>query len=135
MVKKVNDMDADELIFKLISEKVGSVDPEEIFFAKAIDAGPNAGKYSALLGGKKITSNQLTNLQQEALLLSSMEIWKIFTNTLRHEAELRMLRLAKNERDMDWGKAIMHSVGVFEHIVKAIRFTLVEEQPKQMGKK
>lgn len=134
MKKKLEEMDADELIYTLIADKVGAVDPSEIFYAQVIDKGPQSGKYSALLGGKKLTANQLANLQQEALLITNMGLWKIFTNTLRHEAELRMLKLAKNERDMDWGKAIMHAVGVFEHIVKAIQHSLVEEQPKPFKK-
>lgn len=130
----LNELEANEILFKLLADKVGSVDPENIFFAKQMDSGPNAGKYSALVGGKKLTPNQLTNLQQEALLLSSMTLWKLFTDTLRHEAELRMLRLAKTERDMDWGKSIMHAVGVLEHIVKAIQATISEDQPKPFQK-
>lgn len=125
--KPVAEMDEHELIYTLLADKVGSVDPKDVFFAKPIESGKNAGKYTALLGGKKMTANQFSQLQQEAGLLENMLIWKIFTNTLPHEAQLRMFRLAKTERDMDWGKAILHSVGVMETIVKAIKNALQED--------
>lgn len=125
--KPIVEMDERELIYALLAEKVGSVDPNDVFYAKPIESGQNAGKYTALLGGKKLNANQLQQLQQEAVLLEQMFIWKVMTATLPHEAELRMFKLAKTERDMDWGKAILHSVGVMETIVKAIKNTLPED--------
>ena len=128
--KLVTEMDERELIYELLADKVGSVDPKDVFFAKEIQSGQNAGKYTATLGGKKLSANQLSQLQQEAGVLEQMLIWKVFTNTLPHEAQLRMFRLAKTERDMDWGKAILHSIGVMETIVKAIKNTLPEDTTK-----
>lgn len=132
--KKLEEFTAEALIYELLADKLGTVDPKEVFFAKSIDAGKDSGKYSALLGGKKITPNQLTSLQQEALLVMNTEWWKLVTNTLRHEAELRMFKMAKTERDMDWGKAILHSIGIIEHITKAIKYSIVEEAPKPFQK-
>lgn len=120
-------MDERELIYTLLAEKVGSVDPKDVFYAKPIESGKDAGKYTAILGGKKLTKSQLTQLQQEAGLFEQTLLWKVFTATLPHEAELRMFKLAKSERDMDWGKAILHSVGVMETIVKAIKNALPED--------
>lgn len=128
MKKKLEEMDEQELIYTLLAKKVGSVDPKEVFFSKKMDSGPNAGTYSVLLGGKKLTPNQITGLQQEAMMLERTEIWKVFVNTLKHEAELRMLRLAKNERDMDWGKSIMHAVGIFETLLESIKNAHVEAE-------
>ncbi len=125
--KLVAEMEERELIYTLLADKVGSVDPKDVFYAKAIESGKNAGKYTAILGGKKLTQNQLTQLQQEAALIEQTLLWKVFTATLPHEAELRMFKLAKTERDMDWGKAILHSVGVMETIVKAIKNALPED--------
>lgn len=121
-----------ELIYRLLSEKVGSVNPHEVFFAKQLTAGTNVGKWSCTLGGKKLTANQLGNLISEAMMLEKMQLWKVFRETLAHEANLRMFKLAKNERDLDWGKAMLHSISVFETIVKAIQDAHVDE-PKRMG--
>lgn len=125
--KPVAEMDEHELIYTLLADKVGSVDPKDVFYAKAISSGKDAGKYTALLGGKKLSKNQLSQLQQEAGLLEQMLIWKLFTSTLPHEAELRMFKLAKTTEDMFFGKAILHAVGVMESIVTAIKNTLPED--------
>lgn len=132
--EKLEELSAEALIFKLIADKVGAYDPTEVFFAQVLPAGPNAGKYSATLGGKKLTPNQLSNLQAEAMLFEKSELWKICTDTLRHGAELKMLRDAKTTEDMYWGKALMHSVGVLEHIVKAIQGTMSEGVAKPFEK-
>ncbi len=127
--KKIEEMDERELIYTLLSSKIGSVDPKDVFFAKRMDSGPNSGKFSVLLGGKKLTPNQLSNLQQEAMMLDKMQLWTIFTQTLSHEANLRMFKEAKTERDLDWGKAILHAVSIFESIVYAIQNAHMETVP------
>lgn len=129
MVKKklVTEMDESELIFTLLADKVGSVDPKDVFYTKMIESGKHAGKYSCMLGGKKLTDNQLSALQAEAQMFQETFLWKVFTQTLANEANLRMFKLAKTTDDMMWGKAILHSIGVFEAIVKAVRNPLLEE--------
>lgn len=129
MKKKPQDMDERELIFTLLAEKVGAVDPKDVIFVKKINEGKHAGTYSLMVGGKKLTAAQTANLRAEASTFQSMELFKIIMQTLPHEANLRMFKLAKNERDMDWGKAILHATGVIETIVRAIQNPLVEEKP------
>lgn len=125
--KPVIEMDEQELIFTLLADKIGSVDPKDVFYAKAIESGKHAGKYSCLLGGKKLTGNQLANLQNEARIISETQLWKVLTQTLAHEANLRMFKLAKTTDDMMWGKAILHSISVFESIVKSIQNPLLDD--------
>lgn len=115
--KKIEDMATGELIFTLLANRVGSVDPKEVFYSKQVG---KTGKYACFLGGKKLTENQLQQLQAEAKALRNMGIWKLFEHTLNHEAQLRMFKNAKTERDMDWGKAIMHSVAIIQAIVRSI---------------
>lgn len=124
---KIEQMSEQELIFTLLSEKVGAVNPKDIFYSKRIDAGKNAGKFSCTIAGKKISAVQSKNLQAEALTLDKMQLWKLFTETLVHEAQLRMFKLSKTERDLDWGKAILHSVSVMETILKAVKNVNIEE--------
>lgn len=121
MKKKPEEMNERELIFTLLSDKVGAVDPRDVIYVKRIESGKNAGKYSVLLGGKKITANGAKNLAEEAALFQQTQLYKILTQTLSHEASLRMFKLAKTERDMDFGKAILHSVSVFETIISAAK--------------
>lgn len=115
--KKVEQMETQELIFTLLADKVGAVDPKNVFYSKQVGT---TGKFACFLGGKKLTEAQLNNLREEAKTLRSMNIWKLFDDTLSHEAQMRMFKLAKSERDMDWGKAIMHSVAVIKAVVESI---------------
>lgn len=128
MKKNLKEMDEHELIYTLLADKVGAVDPKDVVYVKQVEGGKNAGKYTVMLGGKKVTTNQLSQLQQEATMLEKTMLWKVFTNTLPHEAELRMFKLAKTEQDMAWGKAILHSVGVIETIVKALKNPFLEDK-------
>lgn len=120
-------MDERELIYTLLADMVGATDPKDVFYAKQITGGKSAGKYSCLLGGKKITKNQVGNLIAEVATFQSMSLYKVFMHTLRHEAELRMFKLAKTERDMDWGKSILHATGVMEEVMKSIRNVHLDE--------
>lgn len=110
-----------ELVYELLAERVGAIDPKDVFFAKKIESGKDAGKWSAILGGKKLTPNQIVNLREEAKTLQSMELWKIITQTLAHEANLRMFKGAKTTEDMYFGKAILHAISVLETIVESIK--------------
>lgn len=120
-------MDERELIYTLLADKVGAVDPKDVFYAKVIESGKDAGKYTATLGGKKLNPNQLSQLQQEVGLIEQTLWWRMFTATLPHEAELRMFKGMKTLDDSHFGKAILHAVGVAETINKAIKNTLPED--------
>lgn len=127
MKKKPEEMDERELIYTLLADKVGSVDPKDVFYAKMIESGQNAGKYTVTLGRKKLTDNQLSQLQQEVGMIEQTLWWRMFTTTLPHEAELRMFKGMKTLEDSHFGKAILHAVGVAETINEAIKNTLPED--------
>lgn len=111
----------DEAINEALASMVGTVKLENVFNSKVIPAGINAGKYGCTLGKKRISPVQVKNLQDEVKVLEQTQLWKVFTDTLKHEAEIRMFYEAKNEQDLFWGKAILHAIRVFESINTAIR--------------
>lgn len=115
------DITQDEVLHTLLAGMVGTVDPHSIFYAKVIERGQNAGKYGCSVGGKRINPIQVKNLQDEVKMLEQMQLWKIFTETLKHEAEMRMFTHAKTTEDMFWGKAILHSISIFKSINTSIR--------------
>lgn len=127
MKKSPETMSRDEILYELLADMVGSVDPHSVFFSKVIEGGKNAGKYGISIGGKRITPVQAKNLQDEVKLLEQTQLWKLFTETLKHEAELRMFSQAKTTEDLFWGKAILHAIGIFESINKAIRNAEIEQ--------
>lgn len=119
--ERLEKMEEQEILYTLLAEKVGAVDPRDVFYAKRIDTGKNAGKYTALLGGRKLTSHQLSQLQQEVGILEKTLWWKMVTDTLTHEAKLRMFKGMKTLDDSHFGKAILHAVGVIETVNDAIK--------------
>ncbi len=121
MKKTPKEMSRDEILNELLSEMVGTVDPKSVFYSKQIERGQNAGKYGCMIGGKRATPIQVKNLQDEVKMLEQTMLWKLFTETLKHEAELRMFMNAKTTEDMFWGKAILHAVGIFKSINTSIR--------------
>lgn len=122
--KSPEETDERDILYTLLADMVGAVDPKDVFYAKKIESGQNAGKYTATLGGKKLTANQLSQLQQEVSMLEQTMWWKMFTATLPHEAELRMFKGMKTLEDSHFGKAILHAVGVAQTINEAIKNTL-----------
>lgn len=130
MKKKPEDMDERDILFALLADKVGAVDPKDVFYAKRIEQGKNAGKFTATLGGKKLTENQLSQLQQEVGIIEQTLWWRMVTNTLPREAELRMFKGMKTLEDSHFGKAILHAVGVMETINEAVKHTLPDDTQK-----
>lgn len=134
MKKKPQDMNRDEILYELLAEMVGTVDPKSVFYGKVITTGQHAGKYSVHVGGKRVSSVQVKNLQDEVKMLEQTQLWKLFTETLKHEAELRMFTNAKTTEDLFWGKAILHAIGIFQTINNAIRNAESElSTPDQSG--
>lgn len=116
---QLEQLTTNELIYQLLAERVGAVNPHEVLYADRVKTGKDAGKWTVLLGGKKLTALQAQNLRAEAQTLRSLQLWKVFTETLAHDAELRMFKKAQTERDLDWGKAVLYAISIFETIVTA----------------
>lgn len=126
MKKSPSEMSRDELLYEALASMVGTVDPKSVFFSKVITSGQNAGKYSIQVGGKRITPVQAKNLQDEVKMLEQTQLWKLFTETLKHEAELRMFAKAQTTEDLQWGKSILHAIGIFQTINTSIRNAEIE---------
>ena len=122
------EMTTEAALYKLLADKVGAVDPNDVFYANEISQGKNVGKWACLIGGKKLTAAEASNLRAEVKMLDKTRIWKLFTETLRHEAQLRMFEKSKTIEDMFFGKALLHSIGVFETIIKAIQEAETDEK-------
>lgn len=120
-MKKPQEMTRDEILYELLADMVGSVDPKSVFFAKRIEAGKEAGKYGITIGGKRITPVMAKNLQDEVRMLEQTQLWRLITETLKHQAQLSMFANAKTTDDLFWGKAILHSIGIIETIATSIK--------------
>lgn len=124
----------EEVLHTLLADMVGTVDPHSVFFSKLIERGQNAGKYGCTLGGKRLSPVQVKNLQDEVKMLEQTQLWKALTETLKHEAEMRMFTHSKTTEDLQWGKSILHAISIWKTINSAIRNAEVElSTPVQSG--
>ena len=102
-----------ELIISLIN-KIGPVDMNLV-----IGEVVHGGKHLIQLNGKRAEDNEALALKKEAELVVQTRLWKVFTETLRYQAQRRMFVEAKTVEDMNWGKALLHSIGVLENLIVA----------------
>lgn len=114
-----------EILQKLLADKVKSIDPNRVFTGIV---GPD-GSITYRLGGKKLNSTQSATLRNEAQMLQKMQLWKVITETLRNQAHLKLFEKMNSLDDSHFGKAMLQCITVFETIVANIEKVQVE-QPK-----
>lgn len=108
-----------QLVATLIS-KLGPVDMEKVI--GKVDAG---GKFLIQLNNKRASDNEALALKKEAEMIEQTGLWKVFTETLRYQAQLRLFTEAKTIEDMNWGKALLHSIGVLENVIESCKNPLL----------
>lgn len=123
--KPAVEMSEQELLNKLLADMTSSIDPNKVFYVGTNQAGENVYR----LAGKKLNSNQSSLLRNEAQMLQKMQLWKIFTETLKNEAHQRMWEKMVTLEDAHYGKALLHAVSVFTIIVDKLQ-QIQPEQPK-----
>lgn len=88
------------------------------------------GKYLIQLNGKRAEDNEALALKKEVEMIEQTRAWKVFTETLRYQAQRRMFIEAVTPEDMNWGKAVLHAIGVFENIVSTCKNPLLVSDQK-----
>lgn len=116
--------DQDALMNALIT-KIGPVDMELVIGHVAA-----GGKYLIQLNGRRAEDNEALALKKEVEMIEQTRVWKVFTETLRYQAQRRMFVEAVTPEDMNWGKAVLHAIGVFENIVSTCKNPLLVSDQK-----
>ncbi len=119
-LKKYEDMEENELLYTLLSKKVGAINPFDVFYFKEGQDSLGNKVTTYHLGGKKIQPQQASQLRAEAKLLKATHLYKIITETLAHQAKLQMFELMKTLDDQHYGKTMLHNIGVIEKIVESL---------------
>lgn len=113
-----------QIVAALIS-KIGPVDMEKVI--GKVDAG---GKFLIQLNGKRASDNEALALKKEAEMIEQTGLWKVLTETLRYQAQLRLFTEARTVEDMNWGKALLHSIGVLENLIVSCKNPLLVSDQK-----
>lgn len=111
--KKIEEMSESELLYKLLSERVGAVDPHRVFYFKE-------GTNAYYLGGKKLTDNQSKTLKAEAGAIRQTGLYKVLCETLSFAAHRSMFEEMKTLEDSHYGKALLYNVSVIQKVVENI---------------
>lgn len=117
------DMSEQEILQKLLADKVKSIDPNFVF--QGIMG--QDGQISYKLAGKKINPNQLATLRTEAQVFEKMQLYKIITETLRNQAHIKLFEKMNSLDDSHYGKAMLASILVVETIVSNIEKAQTQE--------
>ncbi len=132
-MKKSNDNRSEEdILYELLSKKTKAIDPNKVFYVGA----STDGNIIYRLAGKKLPDNVASQLRTEAQVIKKMTLWKILTETLRHETHQRMFEKMVTLDDAHYGKTMLHSIGVFETIVdKLCEMKSTQPNPHVYGRK
>lgn len=125
MKKKLEELNEQEILQKLLADKVKSIDPNYVFSGIM----GQDGSITYKLAGKKLNTNQVSLLRNEAQMFQKTQLWKIFTETLRNQAHLKLFEKMNSLEDSHFGKALLQSITVFETIMDNIQKVQIEQQP------
>ena len=127
---KQDDKSEEDILYELLSKKTKAIDPNKVFYVGA----STDGNIIYRLAGKKLPDNVASQLRTEAQVLKKMTLWKILTETLRHEAHLRMFEKMVTLDDAHYGKTLLHSISIFETIVdKLCEISSTQPNPHVYG--
>lgn len=106
-------LNQDELFNSLTSRLYNTPDPAYVLtVAKEIGV--------PMLGGKLI-SPDIGRLQNELKVLEQLSLWKIYTETLKDQAQRLMFNESKCFEDMRAGKMLLHGLSLIDKINKTIQ--------------
>lgn len=129
---KQDDSTEEDILYELLSKKTKAIDPNKVFYVGASTDGNTVYR----LAGKKLPDNVASQLRTEAQVIKKMTLWKILTETLRHEAHQRMFEKMQTLDDSHYGKTMLHNIGVQEIIVdKLCEIRINQNPPKKYGER
>lgn len=106
-----------QLIGTLIS-KIGPVDMTKIIAADRLPT----GKYIIKLNGRRATDIEVDNLKREVEMFEQTSLYKMWTETLRYQAQQQMFEKSSKAEDVFvTGKLFLHAISTIEHIVWACK--------------
>lgn len=105
-----------KLLNYLTNKLLHSISEEDIL--SLVKTSNGQGYY--LLGGKKISKQQLTHLKQDAAIIKEMEMWKILNATLTANAHKMMFINSKSFEDVISGKLMLYNLDVQNKIINTL---------------
>ena len=111
--KKIEELDENELLYKLLSKKVGAIDPYKVLYVE-----PSKGIIH--LGGKNLPANQQRTLKAEAGAIRQTNLYKLLIATLENTAHHYMFKEMKTLEDQHYGKTMLYNISVINKIIESL---------------
>lgn len=73
------------------------------------------------VGGEEIKPEVLRVLREQAIYLSTSQLYELYMNTLRNESSKLALIQSKDFEDVQFAKALWHCVYVIENMVNGLK--------------
>ena len=104
----------EDLANKMVSDLLGFVDEKKVITM-------NEKQGAIFLGGERITPEECVNLKQEAELILTTDLWKIFNNTIRDIANKTMFEKSESFDDMKSGKCFLYNLSLQNKILNMFK--------------
>ncbi len=78
-------------------------------------------KDGVYLGEKKIDEKLLDRLKADARMYHNTELWKIMSETLMQDAQIRMFNNATDFQDMLNGKMVLYTIDIQQKMIEKLR--------------
>lgn len=109
-------MTESELLYELLWKKYNAID-----LHKLIHVGQSSdGLWSVKLNGKAVKGTELQNLQNEAELLKSTNLWKMMKEAKKNAAHTYMFTGMKTLEDSHYGKTLLYALSIDDQILTAL---------------
>lgn len=115
MMKKIKNWLLKDILLQVNAEEVFTYSPKGTLY----------------LNGKPLTEGEIRSLQNEVKFLEETKIWKVYQDTLSHQAKERMFEKAQSWEDVWSGKLMLKQLEVLRDINKIVK----SWKPMQMPKK
>lgn len=112
------DLEIEQKVSARMAELNYAVDPMQVLKA---EYHPQTGKtIAAYLGKERLNIGQIGNLKQEVQLIKNTQLYSIFMNTVKDQAQQIMFTKSKDFDDMRTGKAMLYNLDILDNIIKTI---------------
>ena len=121
----------EQLLTRSLLKKIGPVDMDLVIGEVKV-----GDKHLLKINNKRIDDAEATGLKREAEILEQMKLWRIFTETLRYQAHVRMFEQSQKSEDVYVsGKFLLHAISTLEHIIWSCKNPLLlSDQKTQLRK-
>lgn len=115
--RKLEELDESELLYELLWKKHNAIDKGKVISSETLQD----GSFLVKIGGKKMTQNEINNLQSEAKMIEGTRMWGLLLETATAAAEDSIFKQSKVIEDVHYGKAVLLAISIFKNAISVVQ--------------